>query len=79
MPKIDGLVKSAPGRHPGSRLSPGRGRRGPESLLFLDSGFRRNDRKECFSTSCEIIKVGKTKAGKTEYRSVGYTREIGLN
>jgi len=26
-------------------------------LVFLDSGFRRNDRKESFPTFCEVINV----------------------
>ena len=28
------------------------------SLVFLDSGFRRNDRKGCLLTSYEVIKIG---------------------
>jgi|APFre7841882590_1041340.scaffolds.fasta_scaffold12410_4 hypothetical protein len=50
MIKIDSLVKSFPSRHPGES-------RGPEVLGFLDSGFRRNDRKGHFLIFCEVIKI----------------------
>jgi len=36
----------------------------PKSKETLDSGFRRNDGKEAFSTFCECIKIGKHEKGQ---------------
>jgi len=47
-PILDGFVKSHQNRHPGES-------RGPELLVFLDSGFRRNDGKWRFGTFYETI------------------------
>jgi hypothetical protein len=52
--KPDDLVKS---RHPVEKRGPGI----CERLRTLDSGFRRNDGKNAFSTFCETIKPDEIK------------------
>jgi len=48
--KLDAFVKSRQSRHPGES-------RGPEVLVFLDSGFCRNDEKRRYWTFYECIKL----------------------
>jgi len=51
--KSPGTVMPDPGSSPGQALI-----RHPEILILLDSGFRRNDVLERFSTFYEFINVG---------------------
>ena len=58
MCKMDELAKSPPTRHPGEpRIKSGAGAGVHNYLSLLDSGFRRNDGKEHFSTFCKTIKI----------------------
>ena len=49
MMKFNAFARSHQSRHPGES-------RGPEVLVFLDSGFRRNDRRGHFRTFYETVK-----------------------
>ena len=52
----DEFAKNHQSRHPGEpRIESGAGAGVQKSLSFLDSGFRRNDRKGRFVTSYEFI------------------------
>jgi len=57
--RIDGFAKSQ-SRHPGEpRIRSGAGAGVQNSLVFLDSGFRRNNRKGRFPTFCEFIRINR--------------------